>query len=493
MPARTRNAVSLRLEDPTLLREACYVGGQWIASDSGETIPVRNPATGDVIGSVPRMGAAEAEGAIAAAAEALPGWRSMLAKERGRLLRDWFDLIIENQDDVAMILTCEQGKPLKEAVAEVISGAAFIEWFAEEARRTYGEVIPTPAHDRRIVVIKQPVGVCAAITPWNFPNTIITRKAGAALAAGCTMVIRPDSKTPYSALVLAELASRAGIPPGVFNVMTGDAAQIGLEFTTNPVVRKLSFTGSTSVGGKLMAQSSGTIKKITLELGGNAPFIVFEDADVDAAVDGAVASKFRNVGQACVGANRFYVHDGIYDQFAEKLVARVSMLRVGDGAEPTVSVGPLIDLKAVEKVERHIADAVERGARPLAGGKRHELGGSFFQPTVLVDVARDSLISFDETFGPVAPLLRFSSEEDLLAAANATEYGLAAYLYSRDIGRIWRMAEALEVGMVGINVGLMANEAVPFGGIKQSGLGREGARQGIDEYLEVKYICMGGI
>jgi succinate-semialdehyde dehydrogenase/glutarate-semialdehyde dehydrogenase len=375
----------------------------------------------------------------------------------------------------------------------VVSGAAFIEWFAEEARRTYGEVIPTPAPDRRIVVIKQPIGVCAAITPWNFPSTIVARKVGAALAAGCTMVVRPDSKTPYSALVLAELASRAGIPPGVVNVITGDSREIGIEITTNPVVRKLSFTGSTGVGRTLMRQSAETIKKLTLELGGNAPFIIFDDADVDAAVEGAVASKFRNVGQACVGANRFYVHDAIFEEFAEKLVTRVSMLSVGDGTDPTVSVGPMIDVKAVEKVESHIADALTKGARLLAGGDRHDLGGSFFQPTVVADVTADALLACDETFGPLAPLFRFSSEEELLAAANATDYGLAAYVYTRDIGRIWRIAEALEVGMVGINVGLMANEAVPFGGIKQSGIGREGARQGIDEYLDVKYICMGGI
>lgn len=493
MPVTTPKAGSLKLNDPTLLREACFVGGEWISSESGETIPVTNPATGGTIGAVPRMTAAEAARAIAAAEGALPAWRSMLAKERGRLLRAWFDLIIENQDDVAVILTSEQGKPIGEALAEVVSGAAFIEWFAEEARRTYGEVIPTPAHDRRVVVIKQPVGVCAAITPWNFPNTIITRKVGAALAAGCTMVVRPDSKTPLSALVLADLASRAGIPPGVFNVVTGEPEEIGLEITSNPVVRKLSFTGSTGVGRKLMAQSSGTIKKLTLELGGNAPFIVFDDADVDAAVDGAVASKFRNVGQACVGANRFYVQDGIYEQFAAKLMGSVSDLRLGEGIEPSVSVGPLIDVKAIEKVELHIADAVQKGARLLVGGERHELGGSFFQPTVLGDVTRESLIASDETFGPVAPLFRFQTEDELIAAANATDYGLAAYVYTRDIGRIWRVAEAIDVGMVGINVGLMANEAVPFGGIKQSGVGREGARQGIEEYLELKYICMGGI
>jgi succinate-semialdehyde dehydrogenase/glutarate-semialdehyde dehydrogenase len=483
----------LKLKDPTLLRQACYVDGEWIGSSSGESFAVTNPATGIAIGVVPKMTVAETAYAITAADAALTSWRSTLAKERGHLLRNWFDLVIENQEDLAMVLTSEQGKPLREAVAEVVSGAAFIEWFAEEARRTYGEVIPTPSHDRRIVTIRQPIGVCAAITPWNFPNTIITRKVAAALAAGCTMIVRPDDKTPFSALALAELASRAGIPRGVFNVVTGSPQEIGLEFTSNPIVRKLSFTGSTGVGSTLMAQSADTVKKLTLELGGNAPFIVFNDADVDSAVEGAVASKFRNAGQACVGANRFYLQDGIYEQFAQKLVTRVSSLLSGDGTDPSVSVGPLIDNKAVEKVEAHIADAMNKGAKLLAGGKRHELGGSFFQPTILGDVSSDALLATNETFGPVAPLFRFDDEEELVAAANATDYGLAAYAYTRDVGRAWRIAESLEVGMVGINVGLMANESVPFGGIKQSGIGREGARQGIEEYLEVKYICMGGV
>jgi succinate-semialdehyde dehydrogenase/glutarate-semialdehyde dehydrogenase len=486
-------AGSLELHDPALLRQACYVDGEWVAAASGETVQVTNPATGAVVGTVPLMTGAETAGVIGAAEIALPAWRSTVAKERGRLLRAWFDLVIEHQEDLAAILTAEQGKPLREAQAEVVSGAAFIEWFAEEARRTYGEVIPTPAQDRRILAVRQPIGVCAAITPWNFPNTIITRKAGAALAAGCTMVVRPDDKTPFSALALAELAGRAGIPRGVFNVLTGDPVEIGLELTSNPTVRKLSFTGSTRVGSTLMAQSASTIKKLTLELGGNAPFIVFDDADLDAAVDGAMGSKFRNVGQACVGANRFYVQDAIYDEFADRLAARVAELRLGDGTDPEVSVGPLIDTKAVEKVESHIADAVQNGASLLAGGRRHELGGSFFQPTVLSGVTADSLIARDETFGPVAALFRFMSEQELITAANATDYGLAAYAYTRDIGRVWRIAEALEVGMVGINVGLMANEAVPFGGIKKSGVGREGAQQGIEEYLETKYICMGGI
>ena len=483
----------LRLKDPALFRDLCHVGGVWVAADSGETAAVVNPATGDEIGTVPYFRAEETRRAVEAAEAALPEWRSLLAKERGRLLRRWFDLVIENQEDLARLLTAEQGKPYKEALSEVVSGAQFIEWFAEEARRAYGETIPAPAYDRRVVVIKQPVGVCAAITPWNFPSTIVTRKAGAALAAGCTMVVRPATETPYSALALSELAARAGIPAGVLNVVTGHPQEMGLELTTNPAVRKLSFTGSTGVGRILMGQSSSTIKKLALELGGNAPFIVFDDADIGAAVEGAVASKFRNAGQACVGANRFYVHDSVYDEFAARLVEKVGELTVGDGADPAVTMGPLINTEAVEKVESHIADAVGKGARILAGGKRHALGGSFFEPTVLADVSRDALVSCDETFGPLAPLFRFTEEAELLEAANDTEFGLAAYVYSHDIGRIWRMAEAIETGMVGINVGLMANEAVPFGGIKESGIGREGSHYGLEEYLEVKYICMGGI
>ena len=442
---------------------------------------------------MPYFRAEETRRAVEAAEAALPEWRSLLAKERGRLLRRWFDLVIENQEDLARLLTAEQGKPYKEALSEVVSGAQFIEWFAEEARRAYGETIPAPAYDRRVVVIKQPVGVCAAITPWNFPSTIVTRKAGAALAAGCTMVVRPATETPYSALALSDLAARAGIPAGVLNVVTGHPQEMGLELTTNPAVRKLSFTGSTGVGRILMGQSSSTIKKLALELGGNAPFIVFDDADIGAAVEGAVASKFRNAGQACVGANRFYVHDSVYDEFAARLVEKVGELTVGDGADPAVTMGPLINTEAVEKVESHIADAVGKGARILAGGKRHALGGSFFEPTVLADVSRDALVSCDETYGPLAPLFRFTEEAELVEVANDTEFGLAAYVYSRDIGRIWRMAEAIETGMVGINVGLMANEAVPFGGIKESGTGREGSHYGLEDYLEVKYICMGGI
>lgn len=481
------------LKDPTLLREQCHVGGEWVGADSGETVGVRNPATGAEIGTVPFFRAAETRQAVAAAEAALPAWRGLLAKERSRLLRRWFDLVIENQEDLARLLTAEQGKPYAEALAEIVGGAQFIEWFAEEARRTYGETIPAPAHDRRVVVVKQPVGVCAAITPWNFPSTIITRKAAAALAAGCTMVVRPATETPYSALVLSDLAQRAGIPDGVLNVVTGHAREMGAELTTNPTVRKLSFTGSTGVGRILMEQSASTIKKLALELGGNAPFVVFDDADVDAAVEGAMGSKFRNSGQACVGANRFYVHDAVYDEFAAKLAARVGELRLGDGADPETTMGPLIGVDAVEKVEAHIADAVAKGATVIAGGRRHALGGSFFEPTVLSGVTRDAVVSRDETFGPLAPLYRFADEAEVVAAANDTEYGLAAYVYTRDHARVWRLAEAIETGMVGVNVGLMANEAVPFGGIKESGVGREGSHYGLEDYLEVKYICMGGL
>ncbi|WP_311215017.1 MULTISPECIES: NAD-dependent succinate-semialdehyde dehydrogenase [unclassified Arthrobacter] len=483
----------LRLNDPNLLRQLCLVGGEWIASDSGESIPVLNPATGAEIGSVPFFRAAETRRAVEAAEKALPGWRGMLAKERGRLLRRWFDLVMENREDLARILTAEQGKPYKEALSEVVNGAQFIEWFAEEARRAYGETIPAPAQDRRVVVIKQPIGVCAAITPWNFPNTIVTRKAAAALAAGCTMIVRPASETPYSALVLAELARRAGIPEGVLNVITGHSKDMGLELTTNPVVRKLSFTGSTGVGRILMGQSSSTIKKLALELGGNAPFIVFDDADLEQAVEGALASKFRNSGQACVGTNRFYVHEAVYEEFSSRLADGVKSLIVGDGSDPGVTMGPLIGVDAVEKVEAHIADAVAKGARVIAGGKRHSLGRSFFEPTVMVDVTENANVSREETFGPLASIFRFTDEDEVLAAANDTELGLASYVYTRDIGRIWRFAEGIETGMVGINVGLMANEAVPFGGIKESGFGREGSHHGLEDYLEVKYICMGGL
>lgn len=483
----------LTLKDPQLLRQACFSGGHWVGADDGSTLTVRNPATGDVVGTVPNFGRVEAQRTIAAAEAAFKTWRRMVAKDRSRKLRDWFELVIENADDLAAIMTAEQGKPLAEAKGEVVSGAAFIEWFAEEARRTYGETIPTSSQDRRIVTIKQPIGVCAAITPWNFPNTIVTRKVAAALAAGCTMIVRPASTTPFSAIALAFLAERAGIPAGVFSVITGGSRAIGAEFTENSAIRKLSFTGSTQVGRQLMAQASGTIKKLALELGGNAPFIVFDDADVDAAVAGAIGSKFRNAGQACVGTNRFYVQDGIYDEFVTKLVAKVSELRVGNGAETGITFGPVHDIGGVEKVEDHIADALAKGGTLLAGGKRHALGGTFFEPTVIGDAHKDMKVAREETFGPMAPVFRFKDETAIVAEANDTEFGLAAYFYSRDIGRIWRVAEELETGMVGVNIGLMANEAVPFGGIKESGIGREGSHYGIEEYLEVKYICMAGI
>jgi succinate-semialdehyde dehydrogenase / glutarate-semialdehyde dehydrogenase len=483
----------LNLKDPQLLRSQAFVNGEWIDADSGGTITVNNPATGQPVGTVPMMGAAEARRAIEGAHRALSTWRKTLAKERGRLLRKWFDLIIDNADDLALILTSEQGKTLAEAKSEVVGGAAFIEWFAEEARRTYGETIPTPAQDRRVVVIKQPIGVCVAITPWNFPNTIITRKVSAALAAGCTIVVRPASTTPFTALALAHLAARAGIPPGVFSVVTGGSRDIGAEFTSNPIVRKISFTGSTQVGRVLMAQSAGTIKKLALELGGNAPFIVFEDADIDAAVTGAMGSKFRNSGQACVGTNRFYIHDSVYDAFVSKFLAEVAKLKVGNGVEADVTFGPVHDIGGVRKTEDHIADALAKGAQLLAGGKRHALGGTFFEPTVIGEANASMKVASEETFGPLASIFRFHDEDELIKAANDTELGLASYFYSRDIGRVWRVAEALETGMVGVNIGLMANEAVPFGGIKESGVGREGSHYGIEDYMEVKYICMAGI
>ncbi|WP_442576408.1 NAD-dependent succinate-semialdehyde dehydrogenase [Microbacterium sp. F51-2R] len=483
----------LGLRDPSLRREACLVGGEWIGADSGETVAVLNPATGQAVGTVPFFGQTETRRAVEAAHAAFGPWRAILAKDRGRLLRRWFDLVIENQEDLARLLTQEQGKPFKEALSEIVNGAQFIEWFAEESRRAYGDTIPTPADDRRIVVIKQPVGVCAAITPWNFPNTIITRKVAAALAAGCTMVVRPATETPYSALALADLALRAGIPAGVFNVITGASREMGKELTSNPAVRKLSFTGSTGVGKLLMEQSASTVKKLALELGGNAPFIVFDDADVDAAVEGAVASKFRNSGQACVGTNRFYIHEDVYDEFAEKLVAKVEELRIGNGLDADVTMGPLINKSAVDQVIEFIDDAVDKGAKVLTGGGRPDPEGAFLEPTVLGDVSRKSRLTREEVFGPVAPLIRFREEADVIAAANDTEFGLAAYFYSRDIARVWRVSEQIESGMVGSNVGLMANEAVPFGGIKESGVGREGSHYGLDDYLEVKYLCMGGM
>jgi len=483
----------LTLKDPSLLRQQCFIAGQWCDADGGATISVTNPATGETLGSVPKMGAAETRRAIEAANAAWPEWRKKPAKVRAAILRKWNDLILANADDLAALMTAEQGKPLAESKGEITYAASFIEWFGEEAKRVAGETLASPWPDKRVVVTREPIGVSAAITPWNFPAAMITRKAGPALAAGCPMVVKPAELTPFSALALAVLAERAGVPAGVFSVITGASREIGGEMTSNPIVRKLSFTGSTAVGRLLMEQCAPTIKKLSLELGGNAPFIVFDDADLDAAVEGAIASKYRNAGQTCVCANRIYVQDGVYDAFASKLVEAVRKLKVGNGADDGVTQGPLIEEKAVVKVEEHIADALGKGARLLLGGKRHELGHSFFQPTVLADVDADMLVAREETFGPLAPLFRFKKDEEAVALANDTEFGLAAYFYSRDIGRIWRVAEGLESGMVGVNTGLISTEIAPFGGVKQSGLGREGSTHGIEDYLVIKYICMGGI
>ena len=494
MAAATAEIVAgVLLGDATLFREQCYVGGDWMDADSGDSFEVTDPATGRAIGSVPAFGAAETRRAIETANEAYPGWRALTAKERANVLRRWYELMLEHQEDLAVIMTAEQGKPLAESRGEILYGASFIEWFAEEAKRAYGDVIPAAQNDRRIVVIKEPVGVVACITPWNFPNAMITRKAGPALAAGCTVVARPASATPYSALALGELATRAGIPPGVFNVITGPSRATGGELTANPIVRKLSFTGSTEVGKLLLEQCAGTVKRVSMELGGNAPFIVFDDADVDAAVEGAIASKYRNTGQTCVCANRFLVQDGVYDEFASKLATASAALRVGPGFSGEVEQGPLIDMAAVEKVEEHIRDAVDGGASVVAGGGRHALGGTFFEPTVITGVTPEMKVAREETFGPLAPLFRFQTEQQAIGLANATEFGLAAYFYSRDIGRIWRVGEALEYGIVGVNVGVISTEVAPFGGMKESGIGREGSHYGLEEYLEVKYLCMGGI
>ncbi|WP_441232343.1 NADP-dependent succinate-semialdehyde dehydrogenase [Tardiphaga sp. 215_C5_N2_1] len=481
------------LKDQSLLRDACYVDGAWIAAEQGETITVENPANGESIGSVPKMGAAETNRAIEAANDALPSWRGRTAKERSAVLRRWFDLMMANQEDLARIMTAEQGKPLAESRGEIAYAASFIEWFAEEGKRVYGDTIPSFSSDRRIVVLKQPIGVCAAITPWNFPAAMITRKAGPALAAGCTMVVKPASQTPLSALALAILAERAGVPKGVFSVVTGSAAAIGGEMTSNPIVRKVTFTGSTEIGKMLMQQSASTVKRTSMELGGNAPFIIFDDADIDAAVKGAMASKYRNAGQTCVCVNRIFAQDAIYERFVERLTQAVRALRVGDGFEDGVTIGPLINTAAVEKVEEHIKDATGKGARIAAGGRRHHLGRTFFEPTILTDATPDMLIFREETFGPVAPIFRFKTEEEAIKLANDTEFGLAAYFYGRDIGRIWRVAEALEYGMVGINEGIISTEVAPFGGVKESGNGREGSKYGIEDYLEIKYLCMGGI
>ena len=484
-------ASGVELRDPKLFRQACYIDGSWIESSSHQTIDVDNPATGQVIGTVPRLGRGETRHAIAAAARAFPAWRKRTAKERAVIMRRWFDLMMANQDDLARLMTIEQGKPLVESKGEVAYAASFLEWFGEEAKRVYGDTIPPHQPDKRIVVVKEPIGVVACITPWNFPLAMITRKAGPAIAAGCAVVLKPASQTPFSALALAELAERAGVPKGVFNVVTGSAKEIGGELTENPIVRKLSFTGSTETGKLLMAQCSGTVKKLSLELGGNAPFIVFDDADLDAAVDGAIMSKYRNTGQTCVCANRLLVQESVYDAFAQKLAAAVDKLKPAPGLEAGATQGPLIGDKAVEKVESHIGDATSKGARILVGGKPHALGGRFFEPTVLTGVTGEMAIAREETFGPVAPLFRFRTEDEAIRMANATEFGLAAYFYGRDIGRIWRVAEALEYGIVGINTGLISTEVAPFGGVKESGIGREGSKYGIEEFLEVKYLCMG--
>jgi succinate-semialdehyde dehydrogenase/glutarate-semialdehyde dehydrogenase len=483
----------LPLQDPTLFRQANCIDGKWVQADSGRTIVVKNPATGEAIGEVPALGAAETRRAIEAAHRAQAGWRAMLAKDRAAILRKLNDLMLANTEDLAVIMTAEQGKPLSESKGEIAYAASFIEWFAEEGKRIYGDTIPQNGKGRRILVLKEPIGVFAAITPWNFPAAMITRKAGPGWAAGCTGVIRPASQTPFSALALAVLAERAGMPAGVCNVITGPSGETGAELTSNPSVRKLTFTGSTEVGAKLLAQCAPTIKKTSMELGGNAPFIVFDDADLDAAVAGAMASKYRNTGQTCVCANRILVQDGVYDAFAAKLKAAVEAMKVGNGMEPGVSQGPLINADAVKKVEEHIADALKRGASVVTGGHRHKLGGTFFEPTILANVPNDAMIFREETFGPVAPLFRFKTEDEAIRLANDTEFGLASYFYSRDVGRVFRVAEALEYGIIGINEGIISTEVAPFGGMKSSGLGREGSKYGIEDYLEIKYVALGGI
>ncbi|MBO9451340.1 NAD-dependent succinate-semialdehyde dehydrogenase [Tropicibacter sp. R16_0] len=482
----------MKLNDPTLLRQAALVGGQWIeAVDTG--LAVTNPATGEVIGHVPNLGTDETRTAIAAAQTAQKTWAKRTAKDRAQVLRRWFDLMMDHQDDLGAILTAEQGKPLAEAKGEIAYGASFIEWFAEEARRAYGDVTPGHAPDKRIITIKQPIGVVAAITPWNFPNAMITRKAGPAFAAGCAMVLKPASQTPFSAIALAVLGERAGLPAGLFSVITGSARAIGAEMTGNPTVQKLTFTGSTEIGAMLYAQCAPTIKKLGLELGGNAPFIVFNDADLNAAVEGAVIAKFRNNGQTCVCANRIYVQAGVYDAFAEKLAAKVASLPTGNGFDEGIIFGPLIDQAAVDKVAEHVSDATSKGATVTLGGKAHALGGTFYEPTILTGVTSDMAVATEETFGPVAPLFKFDTEAEVVAAANDTEFGLASYFYSRDLARVWRISEALEYGMVGINTGLISTAEAPFGGVKMSGLGREGSRYGLDDFMELKYLCMGGI
>jgi succinate-semialdehyde dehydrogenase/glutarate-semialdehyde dehydrogenase len=481
------------LKDSRLFRQACYINGAWTASPAGATVNVDNPATGEILGTVPKLGAAETRAAIEAASAAFPAWSKKTGKERAAVLRRWYELMMEHQEDLAKLMTLEQGKPLTESKGEVAYAAAFLEWFGEEAKRVYGDTIPGHQPDKRIIVLKQPIGVVACITPWNFPLAMITRKAGPAIGAGCTVVLKPAAQTPYSALALAELAERAGVPKGVLNVITGSAKEIGGELTANPIVKKLSFTGSTEVGKVLMQQCAGTIKKLSLELGGNAPFIVFEDADLDAAVEGAVASKYRNTGQTCVCTNRLLVQESVYNAFAQKLAVAVKNLKPAFGLETGATQGPLIDDNAVAKVEEHIRDAQQKGAKILVGGKRHALGGRFFEPTILTGVTTAMAVAKEETFGPVAPLFRFKNEAEAVALANDTEFGLAAYFYGKDLSRVWRVAEALEYGIVGINTGLISTEVAPFGGVKESGLGREGSKYGMDEYLEIKYLCLGGI
>lgn len=485
-------SLASRLKDPSLLKSLCYINGQWTGQDAPQ-IDVNDPATGERITTVPSLGVAETRAALEAAEKAQKAWAPRPAKERSAIMRRWFDLMMANQDDLGAILTAEQGKPLAEGKGEIAYAAAFIEYYAEEAKRVYGSIVPAPTPDRRIVVLKQPIGVCAAITPWNFPAAMITRKAGPALAAGCAMVVKPATATPLSAFALAELAERAGLPAGLLSVITGKAGAIGGEMTSSDIVRKVTFTGSTEIGKKLMEQSASTVKKIALELGGNAPFIVFDDADLDAAVEGAVASKYRNTGQTCICTNRFLVQDSVYDAFNEKLVARVKQLKVGAGFETDVTQGPLIDMAAVEKIEEHVADAVAKGGRVLLGGKRHARGGTFYEPTIIADATSSMKVAQEETFGPLSPIFRFKDEAEAVNLANDTPFGLASYFYSRDIGRVWRMAEALEYGLVGVNAGLISTEVAPFGGYKESGLGREGGPWGIDEFLEVKYVAMAGL
>ena len=485
--------MTLKLKDQSLFRQQCYINGEWTDADSSETLTVTNPASGEKIGTVPRMGEIETRRAIQAAYDALPAWREKTAQERSKVLRRWYELLMENQEDLAILMTVEQGKPIVESRGEIAYAASFIEWFSEEGKRVYGDIIPPHQSDKRIVVIKEPIGVCAAITPWNFPAAMITRKAGPALAVGCPMVVKPASATPYSALALAELGERAGIPAGILSIVTGSSGAIGGEMTSNELVKKVTFTGSTEVGKKLISACSNTVKKVSMELGGNAPFIVFDDADLDAAVEGAMISKYRNTGQTCVCTNRFLVQEGVYDAFADKFAAAVSKMKVGNGLENEVQQGPLIDMNALETVEEHIGDALSKGAELRLGGKRHALGGSFFEPTVLINATADMHIAKEETFGPVAPLFRFKTDEEAIKMSNDTEFGLASYFYTQNLARAWKVSEALEYGMVGVNTGLISTTIAPFGGVKESGLGREGSKYGIEDYLEIKYICMGEI